>query len=168
MAFWLLKTEPSTYSWNDLVKAKRAVWDGVKNPTALRNLREMKVGDQAFIYHTGDEKSIIGIAKVVKAAYPDPKAGDESLVVVDLEPVKPLKNPVTLASIKARQAICAVGPGEDTTPLRDAGESGALEGVVRQLAGSRQLAATSFQGCQSLKSRRPSSPPATSPAPSPS
>jgi len=101
MAFWLLKTEPSTYSWNDLVKAKRAVWDGVKNPTALRNLREMKVGDQAFIYHTGDEKSIIGIAKVVKAAYPDPKAGDESLVVVDLEPVKPLKNPVTLASIKA-------------------------------------------------------------------
>ena len=77
------------------------MWDGVKNPTALRNLREMKVGDQAFIYHTGDEKSIIGIAKVVKAAYPDPKAGDESLVVVDLEPVKPLKNPVTLASIKA-------------------------------------------------------------------
>jgi predicted RNA-binding protein with PUA-like domain len=101
MGFWLLKTEPSTYSWGDLVKARRAVWDGVKNPTALRNLREMKVGDLAFIYHTGDEKQIVGIAKVVKAAYPDPKAGDESLVVVDLEPVKPLKAPVTLASIKA-------------------------------------------------------------------
>ena len=101
MAFWLLKTEPSTYSWGDLVKAKRAVWDGVKNPTALRNLREMKVGDQVFIYHTGDEKQIVGIAKVVKAAYPDPKAQDESLVVVDLEPVKPLKSPVTLANIKA-------------------------------------------------------------------
>ena len=101
MAFWLLKTEPSTYSWGDLVKAKRAVWDGVKNPTALRNLRAMKVGDQAFIYHTGDEKEIVGIARVVKAAYPDPKAGDDSLVVVDLEPVKPLKSPVTLASIKA-------------------------------------------------------------------
>ena len=101
MAFWLLKTEPTTYSWNDLVKARRAVWDGVKNPTALRNLREMKVGDQAFIYHTGDEKQIVGIAKVVKAAYPDPKAGDDSLVVVDLERVKPLKNPVTLAAIKA-------------------------------------------------------------------
>ena len=101
MAFWLLKTEPSTYSWGDLVKAKRAVWDGVKNPTALRNLREMKVGDQAFIYHTGDEKQIVGIAKVVKAAYPDPKAGDDSLVVVDLEAVKPLRTPVTLATIKA-------------------------------------------------------------------
>ena len=107
MAYWLLKTEPSTYSWNDLVKAKRAVWDGVKNPTALRNLREMKVGDQAFIYHTGDEKAIIGIAKVVKAAYPDPKAGDDSLVVVDLEPVKALKAPVTLASIKADKQFAA-------------------------------------------------------------
>jgi predicted RNA-binding protein with PUA-like domain len=101
MAFWLLKTEPSTYSWSDLVKAKRAVWDGVKNPTALRNMREMKVGDLAFIYHTGDEKQIVGIARVVKAAYPDPKAKDEPLVVVDLEAVKALKTPVTLATIKA-------------------------------------------------------------------
>ena len=107
MAFWLLKTEPSTYSWGDLVKAKRAVWDGVKNPTALRNLREMKVGDHAFIYHTGDEKQIVGIAKVVKAAYADPKAGDDSLVVVDLEPVKPLKTPVTLAAIKADKRFAA-------------------------------------------------------------
>jgi len=107
MAFWLLKTEPSTYSWGDLVKAKRATWDGVKNPTALRNMREMKVGDLAFIYHTGDEKAIVGIAKVVKAAYPDPKAGDESLVVVDLEPVKPLKAPVTLASVKADKQYAA-------------------------------------------------------------
>lgn len=107
MAFWLLKTEPSTYSWGDLVKAKRATWDGVKNPTALRNMREMKVGDQAFIYHTGDEKAIVGIAKVVKAAYPDPKAGDDSLVVVDLEPVKPLKAPIALASIKADKQFAA-------------------------------------------------------------
>ncbi len=101
MGYWLLKTEPSTYSWADLVKAKRAVWDGVKNPSALRNLRAMTVGDLAFVYHTGDEKAIVGIAKVVKAAYADPKAGDPSLVVVDLEPVKLLKAPVTLASIKA-------------------------------------------------------------------
>ena len=107
MAFWLLKTEPTTYSWNDLLKAKRAVWDGVKNPTALRNMREMKVGDQAFIYHTGDEKAIVGIAKVVKAAYPDPKAGDDSLVVVDLEAVKPLKAPITLATIKADKQFAA-------------------------------------------------------------
>ena len=107
MAFWLLKTEPTTYSWNDLVKAKRAVWDGVKNPAALRNMREMNVGDQAFIYHTGDEKAIVGIAKVVKAAYPDPKAGDDSLVVVDLEPVKPLKAPITLGTIKADKQFAA-------------------------------------------------------------
>jgi predicted RNA-binding protein with PUA-like domain len=107
MAFWLLKTEPSTYSWSDLLKAKRATWDGVKNPTALRNLRDMKVGDLAFIYHTGDEKAIVGIAKVVKAAYPDPKAGDASLVVVDLEAVKPLKTPVTLAAIKADKRYAA-------------------------------------------------------------
>lgn len=107
MGYWLLKTEPSTYSWSDLVKAKRATWDGVKNPTALRNMREMKVGDLAFIYHTGDTKAIVGIAKVVKAAYPDPKAGDDSLVVVDLEPVKPLKAPVTLASVKADKQYAA-------------------------------------------------------------
>ena len=105
MAFWLLKTEPTTYSWGDLVKAKRAVWDGVKNPTALRNLRDMKVGDHAFIYHTGDEKQIVGIAKVVKAAYPDPKAGDDSLVVVDLVPVKPL-----IAGSRLRQPHPLQGP----------------------------------------------------------
>lgn len=107
MAYWLLKTEPATYSWADLVKAKRATWDGVKNPTALRNMREMKVGDLAFIYHTGDEKAIVGIAKVVKAAYPDPKAGDTPLVVVDLEPVKALRLPITLSSIKADKQYAA-------------------------------------------------------------
>ena len=102
---WILKTEPSTYSFHDLVKAKRAVWDGVANPVALKHLREMAVGDEVIIYHTGDEKACVGLAKVVKAAYPDPKAGDPKLVVVDLEAGKPLANPVTLAGIKADPAF---------------------------------------------------------------
>ncbi len=101
MAHWILKTEPSTYSFQDLVKAKRAVWDGVSNPVALRNMREMAVGDDVIIYHTGDEKACVGFAKVVKAAYPDPKQKDPKLVVVDLEAGKPLARPVTLAEIKA-------------------------------------------------------------------
>jgi predicted RNA-binding protein with PUA-like domain len=101
MALWLLKTEPSTYSWDDLVRQGRAVWDGVKNPFALNNLKAMQPGDSAFIYHTGGEKAVIGIAKVMSAAYPDPKAKDPKLVVVDLEPVKQLPRPVTLSEIKA-------------------------------------------------------------------
>lgn len=101
MAYWLLKTEPSTYSWADLVRSGRAVWDGVRNPTALANLRKMRPGDRAFIYHTGDEKAIVGIAKVVSEAYPDPKETDARLVVVDLEAVKPVAAPVALATIKA-------------------------------------------------------------------
>lgn len=101
MALWLLKTEPSTYSWDDLVRQGRAVWDGVKNPFALNHLKAMQPGDSAFVYHTGGEKSVIGIAKVVRAAYPDPRSKDPKLVVVDLEPVKKLPRPVTLAEIKA-------------------------------------------------------------------
>jgi len=101
MNHWLLKTEPSTYAWADLVRAGRAVWDGVKNPAALGHLRGMHPGDQAFIYHTGAEKAVVGVARVLSAAYPDPKAGDPRLVVVDLEAVRPLAAPVTLAAIKA-------------------------------------------------------------------
>ena len=98
---WLLKTEPSTYSWDDLVREKTAVWDGVSNPVALRNLAAMKPGDDALIYHTGDEKAVIGLARVTKAAYPDPKAKDPKLLVVELAAVKPLARQVTLAEIKA-------------------------------------------------------------------
>jgi predicted RNA-binding protein with PUA-like domain len=93
MATWLLKTEPSTYAFADLQREKRTRWDGVKNAAALINLRKMAVGDEVFIYHTGDEKAIIGIARLFTA---DPKDG-----VVELEYLKPLKKPVTLASIKA-------------------------------------------------------------------
>jgi predicted RNA-binding protein with PUA-like domain len=98
---WLVKTEPKTYAYEELAKAKRAGWDGVKNPAALRNLRAMKVGERVFVYHTGDEKAVVGVAVVVREAYPDPKASFPSQVVVDLEAVGPLKRPVTLAEIKA-------------------------------------------------------------------
>lgn len=105
MSYWILKTEPSTYSFADLARERRAVWDGVANPVALRNLREMKEGDEVFIYHTGDEKAIVGLAKVVKTAYPDPKANDPKLVVVELSAGKPVPRPVTLAAIKADPAF---------------------------------------------------------------
>ena len=98
---WLVKTEPSTYSFADLQKEGKTVWDGVTNPVALKHLKSMAVGDEVFVYHTGDEKRIVGIAKVVKAAYPDPKAPDSKLSVVDLAAVRPLARPVTLAEVKA-------------------------------------------------------------------
>jgi len=102
---WLLKTEPSAYSYDDLEREGRAVWDGVTNPVALKNLRAMKAGDEAFVYHTGDEKAVVGRARVARAAYADPKKGDARLVVVDLEPLGRLKVPVTLAEIKAMPAF---------------------------------------------------------------
>jgi len=98
---WLLKTEPSTYSYADLVRERRTTWDGVANPSALSHLRAMRKGDEAFVYHTGDEKAIVGIARVASDAYPDPKLSDPKRVVVDLEPVRPLEAPVTLATVKA-------------------------------------------------------------------
>ena len=100
-AYWLLKTEPSTYSYQDLEREKRTTWDGVRNPVALRNLRAMQKGDQAFIYHTSDEKAIMGIAHVTRAAYPDPAAHDEKLVVVDLQAVRAVPRVVTLRQVKA-------------------------------------------------------------------
>lgn len=98
---WLLKTEPSTYSWDDLEREKTAVWDGVSNPFALRNMAAMMLGDDALIYHTGDEKAVVGLARVTKAAYADPKAKDPKLLVVDLEPVRRVARRTTLAEIKA-------------------------------------------------------------------
>jgi predicted RNA-binding protein with PUA-like domain len=98
---WLLKTEPSTYSWDDLAREKTAVWDGVSNPVALRNLAAMKPEDDALIYHTGGEKAVVGLARVTKAAYPDPKAKDPKLLVVEIAPVRRLARPVTLADVKS-------------------------------------------------------------------
>lgn len=101
MAYWLLKTEPSAYSYSDLERDKRTTWDGVTNNLALKHIRAMAKGDVAFVYHTGDEKAIVGIAEICSAPYPDPKGGDSKLVVVDLKPSERLTKPVTLASIKA-------------------------------------------------------------------
>jgi predicted RNA-binding protein with PUA-like domain len=98
---WILKTEPSEYSFERLAQERRAVWDGVSNPVALRHLREMAVGDHVVIYHTGDQKAAVGLARVARAAYPDPKANDPKLVVADIEYVNPLPHPVTLKEIKA-------------------------------------------------------------------
>jgi len=98
---WLLKTEPSEFGYPELEQEGKAVWDGVTNPVALKNLRAMKAGDRAFIYHTGAEKAAVGIAEVARAAYADPKAGNAKLVVVDLKPIGRLPRPVTLAEIKA-------------------------------------------------------------------
>ena len=105
MSNWILKTEPSTYSFDNLVKQKTAVWDGVKNPLALKHLRAMQPGDEVLIYHTGDEKAAIGLARVTKAAYPDPKLKNPKLVVVDLKAGAKLPTPVTLATIKADAAF---------------------------------------------------------------
>jgi predicted RNA-binding protein with PUA-like domain len=94
-----MKSEPSTYSWADLQKDKKTGWDGVRNFTARNNLKAMKKGDLAFIYHSNEDKAIIGIAKIIKEAYPDPK--DKDWVLVDIAPERKLKNPVSLAQIKA-------------------------------------------------------------------
>ena len=99
--YWLVKTEPSSYSYDDLDRAKTAVWDGVKNPVALRNLRAMHAGDQVLVYHTGDEKAVVGWATVVSAPYADPKKNDPKLVVIDLKAHRRLPKPVTLSQIKA-------------------------------------------------------------------
>jgi predicted RNA-binding protein with PUA-like domain len=99
--YWLLKTEPSTYSFRDLERERRTTWDGVANPVALKNIAAMQPGDMALIYHTGAEKAAVGIARIVSAPYPDPRADDSKLLVVDLVPVQRLQRPVTLSQIKA-------------------------------------------------------------------
>ena len=97
----MFKEEPSNYSYDDLARDGKTSWTGVKNPLAQKHLRSVKKGDRIFFYHTGDEKSVVGIAKAAGPAYPDPKDKSGKLYAVDVEPVKKLKTPVTLASIKA-------------------------------------------------------------------
>ncbi|GEO11337.1 EVE domain-containing protein [Segetibacter aerophilus] len=101
MAHWLIKSEPTKYSWDKFVEEKQTFWDGVRNYTARNNLKAMKKGDEVFFYHSNEGLEIVGIAKVVKEAYQDPTTDDANWVVVDLKPVKKLKKPVTLATIKA-------------------------------------------------------------------
>jgi predicted RNA-binding protein with PUA-like domain len=101
MAYWLLKTEPDCYSWDNLVKDKKTIWDDVNNALALKNIREMRKGDLALIYHTGKERAAVGIAEVCSAPYVDPKAEDDRQAVVDVKIKKKLEHPVTLSDIKA-------------------------------------------------------------------
>jgi predicted RNA-binding protein with PUA-like domain len=100
MAKWLIKSEPNAYSWDDLVRDGRTAWDGVRNFVAQANLQKMKVGDEVFYYHS-QVKEIVGIAEVVKEAYPDDTDPSGESVMVDVKPVKPFKKPVTLAEVKA-------------------------------------------------------------------
>ena len=102
---WLFKTEPSAYSFQQLEKDKKTVWDGVKNNLALKNLKEIKNGDEILIYHTGDEKAAVGVARALSGAYPDPSKKDPKLLVVDIEAMKPLPRPVTLAEVKANSKL---------------------------------------------------------------
>jgi predicted RNA-binding protein with PUA-like domain len=99
--YWLVKTEPGTYAWADLVRDKRTDWTGVRNYAARLHLKAMKEGDEVFVYHSGDDKSVVGIARVTKAAFPDTTADEDGWVAVALAAVSPLKQPVTLAQIKA-------------------------------------------------------------------
>jgi len=137
IAGWLLKTEPGSYGWSDLVADGKTVWDGVKNNLALSHIRRMKKGDRVLVYHTGSEKAIVGLAKVTKDAYPDPKAKDPKLAVVDLAPDRPLKKAVPLSEVKARKdlqafplvrlsrlSVMPVTPAEWTILMGMAGEKG--------------------------------------------
>ena len=100
MAYWLFKVEPNHYPFDELIKDKKTRWDGVRNNLALRHLRSIRENDLVLYYHTAMEKAVVGIAKVVSAPYPDPKVKDPKIMVVDICPVKKLKNPVTLKEIK--------------------------------------------------------------------
>ena len=107
MAHWLMKSEPSAWSWDQQVKAgaKGAEWTGVRNHTAKQNLEKMKKGDRAFFYHSGEGKDIVGIAEIVREHYPDPTDKTETFVVVDLKAIEPVPQPVTLAAIKTEPKL---------------------------------------------------------------
>ena len=107
MAYWLLKTEPDSYSWDDQLKkgAKGDAWTGVRNFRARGHLNAMKKGDLAFFYHTGDEKQVVGVVEIIREAYPDPTDKEGVFKAVDLKAVKPLKQPVTLAAVKADKRL---------------------------------------------------------------
>ena len=121
MAHWLMKSEPGSYSWQDLIRDESTEWDGVRNNAARLHLKAMKIGDEAFFYHSMDERSVIGIMRIVREAAPDPK--DPDWVSVKIEPVRALERPVTLKEIKAepdlakmeliRQSRLSVAPVRD-------------------------------------------------------
>jgi predicted RNA-binding protein with PUA-like domain len=107
MAYWLLKTEPDTFSWDHQLErgAKGEPWSGVRNFTARRHMKEMKKGDLAFFYHTGDEKQVVGIVEVIRESYPDPTDQEGKFLAVDVKAIEPMPKPVTLAAIKAEARL---------------------------------------------------------------
>jgi predicted RNA-binding protein with PUA-like domain len=134
---WLLKTEPSEFSFEDLLASGREIWDGITNPLALKHLRSTRAGDLALIYHTGKERAAVGIARILGAPYPDPKRKNPSQVVVEIEPVAPLPRPVSLQEMKAsaelkglqllrisRLSVVPVSPEHWKTLLKMAGAKG--------------------------------------------
>jgi predicted RNA-binding protein with PUA-like domain len=108
MAHWLLKSEPSAYSWDRLVADGRTNWDGVRNPQALNNLRAMKRGERAFFYHSNEGKDIVGVAEIVKSFYPDPNDKSGRLGMVDVKPLMPVEKPVTLAEMRAKPELAGM------------------------------------------------------------
>ncbi len=108
MNYWLVKSEPTEYSYDDLVKDGSTYWDGVRNYTARNNMKSMKIGDKVLFYHSVNEKSVVGISKVIKEYYQDPTTDDERWVVVDLAPESKLNNPVTLGEIKADPGLADI------------------------------------------------------------
>jgi len=134
---WLVKSEPSTYSWDDLLRDGQTVWDGVRNPEARNHLAGMKRGDSVLFYHSGDGKAVVGLAKVVRESFPDPKADDPKWLAVELAPVKPFARAVTLAEIKADRSLAKI-------PL-----------VTRSRLSVMPLDAKAFERIVALGSKRP-------------
>ena len=136
MNFWLLKTEPSVYSYSDLERDKKTCWDGVTSPGGLFQIKQVKKGDVAFIYHTGDEKQVVGIAEIVSNPYVDPNAGNPKIFVFDVKPKRQLKNPVTLERLKAdkrfRKARIVTEPRLSVQPMQED-----LWKIILQMAGEK-------------------------------
>ncbi len=134
---WLFKEEPTHYSFDDLVKDKRTQWSGVKNPLAQKHLRSVKKGDRIFYYHTGDEKAVVGVARALGDAYPDPADASGKRVVVDVAPEKKLARAVTLAEIKADRAFAGFPltriPRLSVMPVSDT-EWAAIEKMAKRSA----------------------------------
>ena len=107
-AYWLVKSEPFKYAWDDLVRDGSTYWDGVRNAQARNNLAAMKKGDHVLYYHSNEGKEVVGVARVTRSAYPDPTTDDERWLVVDLRPLKALKRPVSLAEIKRDRKLARI------------------------------------------------------------
>ena len=131
MTLWLMKSEPAEYAWEQLVIDRRAKWDGVRNHQATAYMRAMAVGDEAFFYHSGDERAIMGIVKIVKKAYPDPNDPTGRFVIVDVVPVRALPRPVTLRQIKIDKILNKLAivrqPRLSVSPVADEAWKRALE-----------------------------------------